>query len=116
MQQRSSMVVVAKSGSQLAGFVMAQFGSDSVHVTLLGVAETHRKAGIGRSLIAWVEESAVVAGLFVVQLEVRAGNHAARRFYAKMGYREGGIMAGYYSGIEDAIKLSRGLSVLQEEP
>jgi len=45
---------------------MAQFGNDDVHLTLLGVAQTHRNAGIGRRLIEWVEESAVVAGLFIV--------------------------------------------------
>jgi ribosomal-protein-alanine N-acetyltransferase len=111
MRQRHSMVVVARSGTQLAGFVMAQFGNDDVHLTLLGVAETHRSAGVGRKLVAWVEDSAVVAGLFLVKLEVRARNHAARRFYAKVGYKESGVVQGYYSGVEDAIKLSRDLRV-----
>ena len=111
MRQRHSMVVVARSGAQLAGFVMAQFGNDDVHLTLLGVAETHRNAGVGRKLVAWVEDSAVVAGLFLVKLEVRARNHAGRRFYAKVGYKESGVVQGYYSGVEDAIKLSRDLRV-----
>jgi len=111
MRQRQSMVVVARSGTQLAGFVMAQFGNDDVHLTLLGVAETHRNAGVGRKLVAWVEDSAVVAGLFLVKLEVRARNHVARRFYAKVGYKESGVVQGYYSGVEDAIKLSRDLRV-----
>ena len=111
MKQRHSMVVVARSGSELVGFVMAQFGNDDVHLTLLGVAQTHRSAGVGRRLIEWVEESAVVAGLFMVKLEVRARNQAARRFYARVGYRESGVMTGYYSGVEDAIKLSRDLRV-----
>jgi ribosomal-protein-alanine N-acetyltransferase len=111
MKQRHSMVVVARSGSELVGFVMAQFGNDDVHLTLLGVAQTHRNAGVGRRLIEWVEESAVVAGLFMVKLEVRARNQAARRFYARVGYRESGVMTGYYSGVEDAIKLSRDLRV-----
>ena len=111
MKQRHSMVVVARSGSELVGFVMAQFGNDDVHLTLLGVAQAHRNAGIGRRLMEWVEESAVVAGLFMVKLEVRARNQAARRFYARVGYRESGVMTGYYSGVEDAIKLSRDLRV-----
>jgi len=113
MRQRHSMVVVARSGNELVGFVMAQFGNDDVHLTLLGVAESHRNAGVGRRLIEWVEESAVVAGLFLIKLEVRARNHAARRFYAKVGYKESGVMSGYYSGVEDAIKLSRDLRVTQ---
>ena len=109
MKQRESMVVVARAGTEMVGFVMAQFGVESVHITLLGVAEAHRSTGIGRRLMAWVEDSAVVAGIFVIKLEVRARNQLARRFYAKAGYRELGSVPGYYSGVEDAIKLSRDL-------
>jgi len=58
-----------------------------------------------------VEESASVAGLFLMQLEVRASNQPARRFYARLGYRETSRTAGYYSGVEDAIRLERDLAV-----
>ena len=46
-----------------------------------------------------------------MQLEVRAGNQQARRFYAKLGYRETTRSAGYYSGVEDAIRLERDLAI-----
>jgi ribosomal protein S18 acetylase RimI-like enzyme len=58
-----------------------------------------------------VEETASVAGLFLMQLEVRAGNQRARRFYARLGYRETTRSAGYYSGVEDAIRFERDLAV-----
>jgi ribosomal protein S18 acetylase RimI-like enzyme len=109
MRQRENMVVIAKDDRQLVGFVMAHFGADRVHLTLLGVDQEHQHRGIGRKLVQWVEESAVVAGLFTVNLEVRATNHPARRFYSRLGYRELGQSAGYYSGVEDAIKLTRDL-------
>jgi len=61
-----------------------------------------------------VEESAVIAGLFRINLEVRAGNQEARSFYTRLGYKENGRVPGYYSGVEDAIKLTRDLKVTLE--
>ena len=111
MKERENLVVTAKDGRELVGFAMAQFSSEAVHLTLIGVAQSRKRSGVGRRLLAWVEESAIVAGLFRINLEVRAGNHEARRFYAALGYRESGSMPGYYSGIEDAIRLTRDLRV-----
>ncbi len=111
MRSREHLSVIAADGGELAGFVLAQFGSRAVHLALLGVAPAHQRGGLGRQLVSWVEESASVAGLFLMQLEVRASNQQARRFYASLGYRETTRSAGYYSGVEDAIRLERDLAV-----
>ena len=111
MRSREHLTVIATNGGELAGFVLAQFGSRAVHVALLGVAPDYQRLGLGRQLISWVEESASVAGLFLMQLEVRADNRPARRFYATLGYRETTRTAGYYSGVEDAIRLERDLAI-----
>lgn len=111
MKERENLVVVAKEGSELVGFAMAQFHTEVVHLTLIGVAQSSKRHGIGRKLIAWVEDSAMVAGLFRVNLEVRAGNQDALRFYAALGYQQSGRIPGYYSGIEDAVQLTRDLRV-----
>jgi len=112
MRQRESAAVLARDGNRLAGFILAQYGDESVHIALLGVADEYRRRGIGRQLVQWVEDTATNAGLFLVRLEVRAVKREARRFYASLGYRETDRVTGYYSGIEDAIKLSRDLQVL----
>ena len=91
--------------------MLAQFGTRSVHVALLGVSQAYQRRGLGRQLVNWVEESASVAGLFLMQLEVRANNQQALRFYARLGYRETARTAGYYSGVEDAIRLERDLAI-----
>jgi ribosomal-protein-alanine N-acetyltransferase len=109
MRQRESSATIAKDGNRLAGFILAQYGDESVHIALLCVAKEYRRQGIGRRLVQWVEETAKVAGLFLVRLEVRAIKRDTRFFYASLGYREIDRMEGYYSGIEDAIKLSRDL-------
>ena len=111
MRSREHLAVIAADGGELAGFVLAQFGSRTVHVALLGVSPAYQRRSLGKQLIGWVEESASVAGLFLMQLEVRASNQRARRFYASLGYRETTRTAGYYSGVEDAIRLERDLAV-----
>jgi ribosomal-protein-alanine N-acetyltransferase len=111
MRNRDNLVVTAKSGTALAGFVIAHFGDAAVHLSLLGVAKPYRGLGIGRQLVEWVEASAVTAGIFTVNLEVRQSNTLARRFYARMGYKEQSKVPGYYSGVEDAVNLSHDLRV-----
>jgi len=113
MRQRENLVVTARSSRELVGFAMAHFGNENVRLTLLGVSDLHQRRGVGTQLIQWVEESAVVAGLFTMMLEVRASNVAGRRFYSSLGYREVGMVAQYYSGIEDAIRLTRSLRVAE---
>ncbi len=111
MRSREHLTVIATDGGELAGFVLAQFGTRTVHVALLAVAPAYQRHGLGRQLVGWVEESASVAGLFLMQLEVRAANQQARRFYATLGYRETTRSTGYYSGVEDAIRLERDLVI-----
>lgn len=111
MRQRETLVLTARAEGGLAGFAMAHFGDDRVHLVLLAVSEAVRRQGIGRQLLAWIEDSAMTAGLFEVTLELRAGNEGARRFYAALGYRETGRLPRYYSGIEDAIRMARGLAI-----
>ncbi len=111
MRQRESLVVMARSGRELIGFALAQFGSESVQLALLGVEAAHQRKGVGEQLMRWVEDSAVVAGLFTMRLEVRANNHSARRFYTSLGYREAGSVSKYYSGLEDAIRYTKDLRV-----
>ncbi|HEY7642421.1 MAG TPA: GNAT family N-acetyltransferase [Steroidobacteraceae bacterium] len=111
MRSREHLTVIAAEGGELAGFVLAQFGNRSVHLALLGVSHAYQHRGLGRQLVGWVEDSASVAGLFLMQLEVRAGNLQALRFYSRLGYRETSRTAGYYSGVEDAVRLERDLAI-----
>ena len=112
MRQRESAAVIARDRNRLAGFILAQYGDESVHIALLGVANEYRRQGLGKRLVQWVEETALVAGLFMVRLEVRAIKRDARHFYARLGYRETDRVENYYSGMEDAIKMTRDLRSL----
>ena len=104
-----SVVLVARQGARIAGFAIMRFAVEDAHLDLLAVKPAYRRVGIGRGLIAWLEESALVAGISVVYLEVRADNDAARSFYEKLGYRPIKRMPGYYDGREAAIRMARDL-------
>ena len=54
-------------------------------------------------LIEWLEESALVAGVSIIYLEVRSGNSVAQQFYESLGYRRVRQLQGYYRGTETAV-------------
>jgi len=66
-----------------------------------------RRRGIGRRLVDWLMESAVIAGMASVHLELRADNEAARRFYRALGFSETLLMPKYYNGRETAMRMIR---------
>lgn len=101
--------VVAQLRRQMVGFAIMHFGDEDANLNLLAVDPEYQGAGIGRWMVEWLEASALVAGVAVVYLQVRASNRAAQAFYAKLGYREVRHMAGYYSGREAALCMARDL-------
>jgi ribosomal protein S18 acetylase RimI-like enzyme len=103
-------VLVARIGGQTTGFAIMRYGDDVAHLDLLAVDAPHRRAGVGRRLLEWLEKCAVVAGIFSISLEVRVENEGARLFYESLGYRTQARLPGYYQGIEDALRMGRDLA------
>jgi ribosomal-protein-alanine N-acetyltransferase len=102
-------VAVARDGAWLVGFGIMDYGEAEAHLALLAVREGARRQGVASALLAWLERSAVVAGIPTVRAEVRGGNAGARDFYRARGYREGERLPGYYQGVEDAVRLEKRL-------
>jgi len=84
-----------------------EFGDERAHLVLLAVRPAHRRLGIGRRLLEWLVESARVAGMASLHLELRAANEAARGFYRAMGFDETIVVPGYYRGREAALRMIR---------
>ena len=107
---RETVVLIAEvelGGERLiGGFAAMDFGLDKAVLSLLAVQPDLRRYGIGGRLLRWLHKSAEVAGCFDIELQVRAGNVAARRFYDHMGYREVLHLPGYYSGKEAAYQMA----------
>ena len=103
-------VLVARINDRIVGFAIMRYGDDDAHLDLLAVAPAYQRLGIARQLLRWLEKCALVAGIFKVELEVRANNDGARLFYERMGYRGLTHLPGYYQGTEAALRMSRDLS------
>jgi [ribosomal protein S18]-alanine N-acetyltransferase len=107
MRHPESVVLTAREGSTIAGFAIMRYGDDVAHLNLLAVDPAHRRRGVARKVMTWLEETALTAGTFIIGLELRATNQAAFAFYGALGYRELGRVSGYYQGIESAIRMAR---------
>ena len=102
-------VAVARDGVDIVGFGIMQYADDEAHLCLLAVVPTHRRQGIGRAIVGWLERVALDAGIGVVMLEARRSNAAARAFYRRIGYDEVQLAGRYYANGEDAVRLARDL-------
>jgi ribosomal-protein-alanine N-acetyltransferase len=100
-----SVVLIARLQTIVAGFAIMRYGEDIAHLNLLAVDPAHRRRGIARALVRWLEETALTAGTFIIGLELRAGNEPARALYRSLGYHELGHIPGYYQGVESAIRM-----------
>lgn len=105
IQHPDSVVVVANTRIELAGFAIMEFHDVHAHLNLLAVKPSQRRSGIGRALVRWLEESAAVAGIARVHLEVRSDNDEARKFYESLDYEAGEQLKGYYQGRADALTM-----------
>lgn len=93
-----TVALVACDGPCIQGFAVMHFGDVHAHLTLLCVRPTLRRRGVGRRLNDWLIESARVAGITSIRLELRADNAAALLFYRRLGFAETQLVPGYYDG------------------
>jgi ribosomal protein S18 acetylase RimI-like enzyme len=109
----SSVVVARRSDARrsdyrrIAAFAIMHFGDEVAHLNLLAVAPEHRRQGLGRQLMDWLTATAVEAGVFRINLELRSNNEQARAFYESLGFDQLGVVQGYYQGREAALRMSR---------
>jgi [ribosomal protein S18]-alanine N-acetyltransferase len=102
-----TVALVARDGADVIAFAVMPFGDERAHLTLLAVSPTYQRRGIARRLIAWLLDSATVAGMSSIHVELRAGNTAARRLYRSAGFVETLRLPGYYRGRENALRMIR---------
>jgi ribosomal-protein-alanine N-acetyltransferase len=106
---RETSTVVACDEREVVGFAIMQFSDEHAHLSLLAVQPRRQRMGVGRRLIEWMEDSARVAGVSGIHLEVRASNLDARRFYRALGFQELALLPRYYKGVESAVWMARDL-------
>ncbi len=99
--------LVAREGTRTVGFALMSFRDERAHLVLLAVQPRYRRRGIARRMITWLMESAAIAGIASIHVELRANNVAAHALYRALGFAETLRVTGYYRGRETAVRMVR---------
>ena len=110
MAEPETVTLVARARSVAAGFSIMRFGDERAHLVLLAVEPAHQRRGIARRMLGWLVESALVAGMSSIHVELRAANAPALSFYRATGFSETFRVPGYYRGRETAVRMLRMLN------
>lgn len=94
--------LAALDGSTVVGYGGVMVIDTDAHIMTIGVADDHRRSGLGSLLMLGLIDIALDAGVQHLTLEVRVSNDAARALYEKFGFAPVGIRPRYYPD-EDAL-------------
>ncbi|HWI51335.1 MAG TPA: GNAT family N-acetyltransferase [Symbiobacteriaceae bacterium] len=109
---------VAVQDGQIVGFVTWSPSpelTDAMDISWLGVAPHLRGGGIGRRLVAAMEESVRTGGIHTVTVSTLAETcdyppyEETRQFYFRLGFRTERIDKGHYSPEEDRLLLIKSI-------
>jgi ribosomal-protein-alanine N-acetyltransferase len=109
MRRPDTNVVVAQHADQVIGFAIMKYKDEEAYLHLFAVHPAHQRRGVGRALIAWLEETARTAGIDLIYLEARVTNAAGRAFYRALGFTEFKRVARMYRGVEDGVRIGKDL-------
>lgn len=96
---------VVESEGEVGGYGIMSHGAGEAHILNICIRSDLRGAGIGRRLMSFLLERALVAEVHDVFLEVRPSNPIAIGLYESLGFTRVGVRKGYYQasgGREDA--------------
>jgi ribosomal protein S18 acetylase RimI-like enzyme len=85
---------IARDRGTQVGYVMltfnydAEFGGIEGIVTDLFIASAYRGVGLGRRVMAIVEDYCRAAGMRAIELQVKRDNRTAQAFYRHLGFRK----------------------------
>jgi ribosomal-protein-alanine N-acetyltransferase len=102
----SKNVVVAKNGERLTGMGIMTYLDDSANLDLLAVVPEHQGTGLAKDIVSWLENVALNAGIFKIQVQARARNHKGIQFYEKLGYEIFKNVPRVY-GVETQVRMAK---------
>ncbi len=102
-------VAVVREQDELVGFGIMEYWDEDAHLVLFAVGPERQRQGIGSSLLAWLEASAIASGSQRIRVEARRDNVAGRSFYNAHGYHELRLKSRMYSGTLDGVHLEKWL-------
>jgi ribosomal-protein-alanine acetyltransferase len=105
LERSFAEVWVAREDDHLAivGYAIVWFAGDDGDVLTIGTEPRMRRRGIGRTLVARLQRSAVERAVRSLTLEVRPSNEPACALYEEAGFELVATRKRYYSDGEDAL-------------
>lgn len=98
-RETGARVFVAEVEGEVAGVVSLWIKPDLAHgdavveIPMLAVSEGHRRAGVGKLLMARVREVAAENDASLIELVATRANVAARDFYKSLGFTEADVVS-----------------------
>jgi ribosomal-protein-alanine N-acetyltransferase len=102
--------LVAEEGKQLAGFILAEQNPPLAHIITLDVAPSHRRTGLGTTLLCEMEKHFRYHEVRSVLLETAVDNESGIAFWEHHGYRTEAVLKRYYLGRIDAYEMRKRLT------
>jgi [ribosomal protein S18]-alanine N-acetyltransferase len=115
LRARGSYCLLAETGGNVAGFILAELAPDEGHIITLDILEDYRRQGIGSRLLGAAENEMISRGGKRMVLETATTNTAAIPLWEKHGYREIGILKNYYGPGQDAFRMGKELVAVRDE-
>jgi len=106
-EKRHVLALVIEDRKSIAGYLIAYFVADEVHIANIGTAPGLQRRGIGERMMQNLLARARENGFTLAHLEVRRSNRAAITLYEKLGFKIVGVRKNYYEQEqEDALLMT----------
>jgi len=87
------MFFVIDDANVLVATAMVGYDGHRGWINYLAVADSHRRRGLGRLLMAEAERALAERGCPKINLQVRSTNTAVLAFYARLGYAQDDVVS-----------------------
>ncbi|HLB56998.1 MAG TPA: ribosomal protein S18-alanine N-acetyltransferase [Coxiellaceae bacterium] len=88
---------------KIRGFISLKNNIDHWEILQIVIDKKYQRQRLAKKLLQFVINEAEKNNIKKLQLEVRAGNHAAISLYAVCGFKKVGVRKKYYPDGEDAV-------------
>ncbi|MEM9750151.1 MAG: GNAT family N-acetyltransferase [Pseudomonadota bacterium] len=102
LQQPFTVAWLAALDAHPVGFAMVRRAADEAEVLTICTDRDHRRKGVGRQLLAAIEQWSCANHVHALFLEASIQNEAACSLYRDVGFEQVGRRRGYYGNGADA--------------
>lgn len=101
LQRRNFVAMVAECGEQVVGFMIYELHKSRFHVHSLAVVPGARRRGVGRALLARLQDKLSLERRTHIMTEVRGGNLGAHLFFKRIGFRAKAVLHNFYDECDE---------------